>query len=84
MKSTALMIAGPILSVLGLYLRYRKRNVASWMDARRLDRQKKVDSCVCSDCGGMMRRKEYTTGHRKGSSALVCENYPGCSNRIWG
>lgn len=84
MKGTALMIAGPIISALGLYFRYRKKSVDSWLSSRRIDQKEKVDTAICNECGAVMKRRTYKSGHREGSSALVCSNYPDCKNRVWG
>lgn len=83
MDKTAIMIAGPILSAIGLYFRYKKRSIANWMNERRIDKKRNTMTTICNECGAKMKRREYKTGHRKGSSPLVCSNYPDCRNIKW-
>jgi len=83
MDKTALMIAGPLLSALGLYFRYRKKSVGNWLKARRIDNKVVAISVTCEECGAIMKRREYKTGHRQGSKPLVCSNYPDCKNIRW-
>lgn len=84
MKELALMFGGCFVMLISFYTRTRSRNVSTWLESRRLDNKKIVETAVCDKCGGRMKRRTYTSGHRKGSSALVCVYYPECSNRIWG
>lgn len=83
MDKTALMIAGPILSAIGLYIRHRKKNVNKWMQERRIDGRKKEQE-HCPKCGGKMVRRTTHTGVRKGMTATVCSNYPECRSIKWG
>lgn len=84
MKNIALMIAGPIISAVGLYFRFRKKNIGSWMQGKRIDQKERIEGGICDLCGELMKRRTYTSGHRKGASALVCLNYPRCKNQVWG
>lgn len=83
MKNYALMIAGPLLSVFGLYFRYRKKSVGFWMKTHRIDNLKPIELIICDECGTMMKRRKYKSGHREGSAPLVCENWPECRNVKW-
>jgi hypothetical protein len=40
MDKTPLLLAGPILSALGLYYRPRRRSVKTWMNERRIGRRR--------------------------------------------
>ena len=84
MKSTALMIAGPIISALGIYFRYRKKSVGEWMKTRRIDQVEKIVVSTCPECGASMKRRKYRSGHREGAAPLVCENWPECRSVKWG
>lgn len=84
MKELALMFGSCFVILIGVYARTRTRNISNWLESRRIDSIKVNDTAICNECGGTMKRRTYKEGHRKGSSALVCEYYPECTNRKWG
>lgn len=76
---------GPLLSVLGAYLTYRRKDVGRWMRQRRIDGLKtEVELGTCDVCGQPMRRIKTLTGKRAGQEAAVCKHYPECGFVRWG
>jgi len=81
-RNTALMIAGPVLSLAAtlINMRYNKRNVKRWMEARRIDakpEKNKMDK-ICGVCGDKMNLRARHTGKEKGVVYWVCNSYPDC------
>lgn len=83
MDKTALLLAGPILSAIGIYFRYRKKSIGTWLNERRIDTTMQRDKTVCQFCGSPMKTKTNHTGPRAGKQALVCSKYPDCRNIDW-
>lgn len=82
MDKTALYIAGPLLSAIGMYLRFahnRKKSVNAWMDERRIDIRNSNRLEACPECGAKMVQRE-----RGGAKAMVCSKYPNCRTVKWG
>lgn len=82
MKTYAVMSVGPILTAIGLWLKYRNKNVNSWLKDRRIDNKPNTKD-FCPDCGAHMKKKVNYTGERKGLTAKVCSKYPDCQMIKW-
>jgi len=82
MDKTLAMIAGPLLSAVALYFRYRKKNVGKWLKERRIDKKER-SADTCELCGKPMKKRKSYTGQREGLTAMVCSQYPECRNVQW-
>lgn len=81
MKNTVLMIAGPLISIFIAWLSSRKkRNVAAWMEERKIVTKRKVDTGVklCGVCNRPMIRRTRHTGKKAGVFFWVCSHFPHC------
>ncbi|TSK07938.1 MAG: hypothetical protein FPO08_01100 [Geobacter sp.] len=81
---TNLWMIGPLLSVFGIYMQHRRKDVRTWMQQRRIDIIGNINLGTCDLCGSKMRRIKTMTGKRKGQEAAVCKHYPECSFVRWG
>jgi ssDNA-binding Zn-finger/Zn-ribbon topoisomerase 1 len=68
---------GLALSIVAAICRNRRRNVAAWMDARRIDRRPDRDRKTCGVCGSAMKQRRIMSGERAGNY-LVCSQWPEC------
>ncbi len=77
-------IIGPLLSLAGVYLAYRRKDVGRWLRDRRIDKVAEKDLGSCELCGQPLRRIRTLSGKRQGQEAAVCRHYPECKFVRWG
>lgn len=81
MKNTALILAGPIISILAAWLATRKKGtVADWMNDRKIVVQKKVIDKIklCNICNSQMTKREKYTVKKTIVFYWLCTHYPKC------
>lgn len=72
---------GLVVSIAAMLIKRNQKDVATWMNVRRIDnkgKQKDPTKRTCGVCGSEMVLKNRYTGKEAGKSYWVCSNYPEC------
>jgi len=80
MKNIVIPIGASLIIYVVGYMFIKRKSVESWLNERRVDPTKNVDSGIklCGVCGNEMKLKSKLSGERAGEKHWVCSTYPDC------